>query len=84
MPGCSGGPVVTTLVWFVFIFHARLRVHRAPGIPHALIGRKIFAGLGRNGAAGMLSAVIASEAKQSSFLTAKKKAGSLRCKCSSQ
>src|SRR5260370_15452154 len=35
MSGDSGGPVVTTLVWFIFS-HARLRVHRAPGIPHAL------------------------------------------------
>src|SRR6266404_42725 len=35
MPGQSGGPVVTTLVWFYF-FHARLRVHWAPGIPCAL------------------------------------------------
>src|SRR4051812_7664656 len=35
MPGCSGGPVVTTLVCF-FILHARLRVHWASGIPHAL------------------------------------------------
>jgi hypothetical protein len=33
--GCSGGPVVTTLVCF-FISRARLRVHRAPGIPCAL------------------------------------------------
>ena len=35
MPGVSGVTVVTILVWF-FNFHARLRVHRAPGIPHAL------------------------------------------------
>src|SRR5438270_1731251 len=35
MPGDSGEPVVTTLVCFLFL-HARLRVHRAPGIPHAL------------------------------------------------
>ena len=39
MPGCFGGLVVTTLVWFIF-FHARLRVHCAPGIPHALIWAK--------------------------------------------
>jgi hypothetical protein len=31
----SGVTVVTTLVWFYF-FHARLRAHRAPGIPCAL------------------------------------------------
>jgi len=35
MPGETGVTVVTTLVWF-FHFHARLRVHRAPGIPCAL------------------------------------------------
>ena len=35
MPGCPGGLVVTTLVCF-FTLHARLRVHCAPGIPHAL------------------------------------------------
>src|SRR5580698_5394436 len=35
MPGDSGEPVVTTLVCF-FILHARLRVHRAPGISCAL------------------------------------------------
>src|SRR5712671_5665025 len=35
MPGRTGVTVVTTLVCF-FISHARLRVHRAPGIPCAL------------------------------------------------
>jgi hypothetical protein len=35
MPGNSGVTAVTTLVCF-FILHARLRVHRAPGIPCAL------------------------------------------------
>src|SRR5437762_10092153 len=35
MSGCSGEPVVTMLVCF-FILHARLRAHRAPGIPCAL------------------------------------------------
>jgi len=35
MPGVSGVTVVTMLVCF-FILHARLRVHRAPGIPCAL------------------------------------------------
>jgi hypothetical protein len=35
MPGDLGEPVVTTLVCF-FHLHARLRVHWAPGIPHAL------------------------------------------------
>src|SRR6266403_2605086 len=47
MPGVSGVTVVTTLVCF-FILHARLRVHRAPGIPCALYfrrGRNNFAKL---------------------------------------
>jgi hypothetical protein len=35
MPGDSGVTVVTTLVCF-FHLHARLRAHRAPGIPCAL------------------------------------------------
>src|SRR5260221_12130305 len=35
MPGETGVTVVTMLVCF-FILHARLRVHRAPGIPCAL------------------------------------------------
>jgi hypothetical protein len=35
MPGDSGVTVVTMLVCF-FILHARLRAHRAPGIPCAL------------------------------------------------
>jgi hypothetical protein len=48
MPGYSGGPVVTTLVC-LFISHARLRVHWAPGIPHALVfpGRTFLQKLGR-------------------------------------
>ena len=37
MPGVSGVTVVTMLVCF-FILHARLRAHRAPGIPCALFG----------------------------------------------
>src|SRR4051794_19613587 len=37
MPGVSGVTVVTMLVCF-FILHARLRAHRAPGIPCALSG----------------------------------------------
>jgi hypothetical protein len=39
--------VVTTLVCLLHHLHARLRVHWAPGIPHALLGRKIHAPLGR-------------------------------------
>jgi hypothetical protein len=37
MPGETGEPVVTMLVCSLPISHMRLRVHRAPGIPHALI-----------------------------------------------
>jgi hypothetical protein len=36
MPGESGGPVATTLVCYLQTLHTRLRVRRAPGIPHAL------------------------------------------------
>src|SRR6266403_2644073 len=44
MPGDSGVTVVTMLVCFVLISHARLRVHQAPGIPCALCypGRMIL------------------------------------------
>ena len=38
MPGDSGVTVVTNSCAF-YIMHARLRVHRAPGIPHALYFR---------------------------------------------
>jgi hypothetical protein len=40
MPGESGGPVVTTLVCLPYHLHARLRVHWAPGIPHALYSKE--------------------------------------------
>src|SRR3954465_4783331 len=46
MPGCSGEPVVTTSCAFYFL-HARLRVHRAPGIPCALSRGGLMAQLGR-------------------------------------
>src|SRR5271154_3619864 len=39
MPGDSGEPVVTMLVCLLTHSHARLRVHRAPGIPCALFFR---------------------------------------------
>src|SRR5258705_2879968 len=42
MSGKSDGPVVTTLVCFPIILHARLRVRHAPGIPHALRGGKFL------------------------------------------
>ena len=41
MPGDSGATVVTMLACLLFL-HAGLRVHWAPGIPHALFGRKVF------------------------------------------
>jgi len=44
----SAGPVVTTLVCYLHHSHARLWVQRAPGIPHALFGRKTNAQLGRS------------------------------------
>jgi hypothetical protein len=48
-----GVPVVTILVWF-FHFHARLRVHRAPGFPCALFNSegRDDASLGWNSTAG--------------------------------
>src|SRR6266403_3267965 len=53
MPGRSGVTVVTNS-YACFILHARLRAHRAPGIPCALSfeGREIHARLGRSRAAG--------------------------------
>ena len=60
----------------ILISHARLRVHWAPGIPHALEGAKKQANLGRipprecgpmPQPSTYVSAVIASEAKQSSL-----------------
>jgi hypothetical protein len=48
MPGDSGGPVATTLVCSLHHLHARLRVQRAPGIPHALsFEGSVHARLGR-------------------------------------
>jgi hypothetical protein len=38
----SALPVVTTLVCSLHHSHARLRVHWAPGIPHAILGRKVL------------------------------------------
>src|SRR5258705_13438506 len=54
MPGRSGVTVVTMLVYF-FHLYARLRVHRAPGIPCALClsGRTVLAKPRAHRAAGM-------------------------------
>src|SRR5258705_11192879 len=69
MPGDLGVPVVTMLVCFVSHLHARLRVHWAPGIPHALCfqGASFMhtSGASRRGNADLCFDVIASEAKQS-------------------
>jgi hypothetical protein len=71
MPGCSGEPVVTSLVCF-FISHARLRVQRAPGIPCALCCRGRFtqsSGASRRENAEVCLCVIArSEATKQSIL----------------
>jgi hypothetical protein len=40
MPGAPGEPVVNTLVCLFTYLHARLRVHRAPGISCALCYRR--------------------------------------------
>ena len=67
MPGESGEPVVTMLVCLLSISHARLRVHQAPGIPHALSGAEVNARLGRIRVARMrtrISAVIACDKRE--------------------
>jgi hypothetical protein len=48
--GCNRGDYARVLC---FISHARLRVRRAPGIPHALYRAEVHAQLGRIRAAGM-------------------------------
>jgi hypothetical protein len=45
MPGCSGGPVVTNAC--VYYTPRAAAGASAPGIPHALTGRKFHAELGR-------------------------------------
>src|ERR1022692_2556713 len=47
MPGDLGATVVTNSC-ATYTLRTRLRVRRAPGIPHALFGRAIAARLGRN------------------------------------
>jgi hypothetical protein len=47
MPGDPGATVVTNSC-ATYTLRTRLRVQRAPGIPHALFGRRIHAQLGRN------------------------------------
>ena len=61
MPGYPGATVVTNSCAF-HILHARLRVHWAPGIPHALCyrGRKVRTQLRAHRAAGMRRCVLAS------------------------
>src|SRR6266851_9659718 len=77
MPGDPGEPSVTTLVCSLHHSHTRLRVHWAPGIPHALMGRKVYQYLGRvarrelyacaEGSRACAETVIASAAKQSTL-----------------
>src|SRR5260221_12245269 len=78
MPGCSGGPVVTNAR--VYYTTRAAAGASAPGIPHALKGRRFLHNSGalRRGKAKMYTTVIASEAKQSSFGPAPQKAGLLR------
>src|SRR5258708_27430282 len=45
MPGCSGGPVVTNAR--VYYTTRAAAGASAPGIPHALLGRKVHQRLGR-------------------------------------
>src|SRR5229473_1192112 len=72
--GTSGdsGVLVYSCAFYQYQVHTRLRVPRAPGVPHALFGRKINQRLGRIARREVASvclelrlAVIASEAKQS-------------------
>src|SRR3981081_1840918 len=57
MPGDSGGPVVATLVCHHHTLRTRLRVQRAPGIPHALCWAKGSCTTRALRAAGMRSCV---------------------------
>ncbi len=41
MPGDFGGPVLLVCL-LLLPLHTRRRVHRAPGIPHALLGRRFL------------------------------------------
>jgi len=68
MPGDSG-VLVYSCAFYHYQVHTRPRVQRAPGVPHALFGRKIHQRLGRIARRGRerVFAVIASAAKQSIF-----------------
>src|ERR1700687_2821096 len=72
MPGESGGPVVTCSCAF-YTLHARLRVQRASGIPHALFPREWIvqnSGASRRENADVCLNVIArSEATKQSIFT---------------
>src|SRR5258708_5019761 len=67
-PGDSG-VLVYSCAFYQCKAHTRLRVPRAPGVPHALFGRKIYQRLGRMARRERIRAsgisVIASAAKQS-------------------
>jgi hypothetical protein len=69
---CRVMPVYSLLLVCVLPLqlHTRLRVQRAPGVPHALFGREINQRLGRLASRdlyGCLEIVIASAAKQSTL-----------------
>jgi hypothetical protein len=67
MPGDPGATVVTNACAH-YTLRTRLRVHRAPGIPHALCWAKVSGNnsdASRRGKAELCLVVIASEAKQS-------------------
>src|SRR3979409_993990 len=78
--GTSGdsGVLVYSCAFYQYKVHARLRVQRPSGVPHALFGRKIYQRLGRIARRGRervfdeyeiatLSAVIAREGGRSSI-----------------
>src|SRR3954462_8422587 len=85
MPGVTGVTVVTMLVCFL-ILHARLRAHRAPGIPCALcsfganwlIETRAHARRDGEGVSEISAVVIASAAKQAIFDLATLRRGLLR------
>src|SRR3979411_2726311 len=61
MPGESGGPVVATLVCHHHPLRTRLRVQRAPGIPHALCWAKGSCTTRAHRAAGSRSRILATD-----------------------
>jgi hypothetical protein len=83
MPGDPGATVVTNSC-ATYTLRTRLRVRRAPGIPHALLGRVIAAKTRAQCAAGMrrcvwiIHVIARSAATKQSILTSRLR-GLLRC-----